>query len=103
VIKNMSLFEREELAAIFRCVMADKNNSVLCSAKHKEVEVLADRVLRQGRLKKNIYNAMLTAFIQNPWMYTKGKDLLSIEVAEPRYPFGPDEIKIWQLEDDLGF
>ncbi|WLH32649.1 hypothetical protein [Pseudomonas canadensis] len=102
MVENLNIFERAELAAIFRCVMANPDDSALYKAKHEELKVLTDRAVREGRLEKNIYNAMLTAFIHNTWMFSKGKELKSIEVAEPRYPFGPDEVKIWQLEDDLG-
>jgi hypothetical protein len=82
--------------------MANPNDSALCKAKHDELKALTERPVREGRLRENIYDAMLMAFIQNTWMYTKGQELKSIEMAEPYYPFGEDEVNIWRLESDLG-
>ena len=102
MVKKLNIFERKDLVAIFRCVMANPNDSALLKAKHEELEVLTARAVRQGRLEKNIYNPMLTAFVQNTWMYSKGKELKSIEIAESRYPFEPQIVKGWKLEDELG-
>jgi len=102
LVKHLNIFERETLSTIFQCVMANPTDSVLCKAKRDELKTLTERPVREGRLEGNIYDAMLTAFIQHPWMYGTGKGLESIEIAERYYPFGEDEVNTWRLESDLG-